>query len=105
MSYSKFTVCIALIFGLQGSVGAQVKADGKWHFPDSVKNLCLNYEQNLVANYKSLVERNREWLDENFKADKSNYFQITESIKKSIAEYELSWDRLGCVSIVYGVRR
>jgi len=84
---------------------AQMKDDGKWEFPDSIPNLCLNYEQNLVATYKSMIERNREWLDPNSKSDKSNFLTLNQSSKKALEEYELSWNRLGCASIIYGSKK
>jgi hypothetical protein len=84
---------------------AQMRSDGKWYFPTNVKDMCVNTEQNLIASYKSLIERNREWLDENLKTDKSGYPQLTESLKKAIVEYETSWDRLGCAGILYGTKK
>lgn len=84
---------------------AQMKADGKWHFPDSVRNMCINKEQSIVATYKTLIERNREWMDESLKIDKSNYQQLTEALKKAIVDDEQSWERLGCASIIYGARK
>jgi len=55
----RFIISIALLTVFVNS-SAQVRADGKWYFPDSVKNLCLNYEQSLVALYKAMIERNRD---------------------------------------------
>lgn len=79
----------------------QVKADGKWHFPDSVKAMCIDTEQGLVAQFRTLIEKNREWADPNNQSDKSNYYQITEAIKKGLQERENTWDKLGCVHILY----
>ena len=100
----KFFIFIALLTAFVNSF-SQVRADGKWYFPDSVKNLCLNYEQNLVALYKGMIERNRDFVDPNSKNDKSNYTLLNESTTKAIQEYEISWDRLGCASIIYGARK
>jgi len=94
-----------LSFFIFNSAFGQVKADGKWYFPDSVKAMCINTEQGLVAQYKSLIERNREWVDPNSKIDKSNHFQITEAIKKGIQEGESTWEKLGCVYILYASDR
>jgi hypothetical protein len=84
---------------------SQMKADGKWHFPDSVRNMCINKEQNIIATFRTLIERNREWMDESLKIDKSNYLQLTEALKRGIVEDEQSWERLGCVYIIYGARK
>ena len=96
-------ICFAIIFGLlANNANAQVKSDGKWYFPDSVKALCMDNEQGMVATYKSLIENNRKWADENDKSDKRQLMEITEVQKKAIVSYEESWDRLGCASILYG---
>jgi hypothetical protein len=87
------------------NANAQMRADGKWYFPDSIKNLCLNYEQNIVAMFRGMIERNRDYLDPTSKNDKSNYVMLNESTTKAIQEYEMSWDRLGCVYIIYGVKK
>lgn len=83
------------------SAFGQFKADGKWYFPDSIKAMCIDTEQGLVAQFRSLIERNREFVDSNSQIDKSNHFQITETIKKGIQERESTWDKLGCVYILY----
>jgi hypothetical protein len=101
---TKILMCLCLMLASL-SASAQVRADGKWHFPDSVRSLCLNTEQNLVATYRALVEKNREWADDSLKVDKSNYAQLTEHFKKTIVEYESSWDRMGCAGIIYGARK
>jgi hypothetical protein len=87
------------------SAQAQMKSDGKWHYPDNVKNLCVNYEQSIVSMYRTLIERNTEFSNENLKTDKSQYPALIEAIKKSISEYELSWERLGCTYIIYGAKK
>lgn len=96
-------ICISVFFTVNAN--AQMKADGKWHYPDSVRSYCLNTEQNLVAMYKSMIELNRDWADTNSKSDKSNYAPMLEATKKAIADYEISWDRLGCAGIIYGARK
>lgn len=63
--------------------------------------MYINTEQSLVAQFRSLIERNREWADPNSQIDKSNHFQIAEVIKKSIQEKESTWDKLGYVYILY----
>ena len=99
-------VGLAIVFlMLSLNAKSQMKADGKWHFPDSVRSLCLNTEQNLVATYRMLVEKNREWADDALKVNKSNYPQLTEHFKKSIVEYESSWERMGCAGIIYGPKK
>lgn len=92
-------------FLIFNSAFGQVKSDGKWYFPDSVKAMCIDTEQSLVAQFRSLIERNREWADPNSQIDKSNHFQITEAIKKGIQEKESTWDKLGCVYILYASDR
>jgi hypothetical protein len=83
---------------------AQMRPDGKWHFPENIKNLCLNHEQNLVALFKGMIERNRDFLDPNSKNEKSNYSQLNEATQRAIVEHEISWQRLGCAMILYGAR-
>jgi hypothetical protein len=83
---------------------AQMRADGKWHFPDSVESLCINIEQSMVASFRSLIERNREWVDGGLKSA-DEHLKIAAALNKAIANYEVSWDRLGCVYIVYGAKR
>ena len=100
----KYFFLIAMTAVISNS-SAQVRADGKWYFPDSVKNLCVNYEQNMVALYKGMIERNRDFVDPNSKSDKSNYTLLNESTTKALQEYEMSWDRLGCASIIYGAKK
>ena len=93
----------AIILGLvANNANSQVKPDGKWYFPDSVKSLCIDNEQGMVATYKALIENNRKWADENDKSDKRQLMEITEVQKKAIVSYEESWSRLGCTSILYG---
>jgi hypothetical protein len=99
-----FPILLCFFLNFSSAFG-QVKSDGKWYFPDSVRAMCVNTEQGLVAQFKSLIERNREWADPNSQSDKSNYFQITEAIKKGILESETTWDKLGCVHILYGSDR
>ncbi|MBC7617884.1 MAG: hypothetical protein H7293_02640 [Candidatus Saccharibacteria bacterium] len=81
---------------------AQVDAKGVWQFPVSAKTYCQNNEQNLVATYKSLIESSRRWSDNTIKEDKSQYPQIAEALKNSIKEYEESWRRMDCTSLIYG---
>ena len=100
-----FVITILLTALLHNSAYAQMKADGKWYFPDSVKSMCVNYEQHLVALFRKMIEQNREWVDPNSKADKSYYAQLDEAVKKGITETELSWERLGCISILYGGKK
>ena len=97
-----FSLCLVTVVA---KAHAQLKSDGKWHYPDNVKNLCINYEQSLVSVYKTLIERNTEFANENLKTDKSQYPALLESIKKSIADYEQSWERLGCTFILYGAKK
>ena len=100
-----------LFFLVLNSAIAQVRTDGKWYFPDSVKAMCIDTEQGLVAQFKSLIERNREFSEPNFKIDPSSHFQVIEEIKKGMQEKETTWEKLGCVYILYasdvrnGVRR
>jgi hypothetical protein len=100
----RLSMCIAMLFLANTNAYAQM-IGGKWYFPDSVKTLCLNYEQNLVALYKGMIERNRDFIDPNSKNDKSNYAILNESTTKAIQEYEISWDRLGCAHIIYGAKK
>ena len=98
-----FKLILILFFSFAGinSAFSQMKADGKWYFPDTVRAMCINTEQGLVAQFKALVEKNREWVDPSNQIDKSNYFQLTEAIKKGIQEGENTWNKLGCVHILY----
>ena len=106
MHMKKFSVLVIFLTTLlYNSAYAQVKADGKWYFPDSVKSMCVNYEQHLVSLFKKMIEQNREWVDPNSKTDKSYYSQLDEAVKKGISETELSWERLGCSSILYSGKK
>jgi len=51
-----FTVVLFLVVN---SSFAQVRTGGKWYFPDSVRAMCIDTEQGLVAQLKSLIEKNR----------------------------------------------
>jgi hypothetical protein len=80
---------------------SQVRQDGKWYFPDSVRSLCLNTEQGMVATFKALIENNRKWADDGDKSDKRRLMELTEAHKRTLVDYEESWSRLGCASIIY----
>jgi hypothetical protein len=94
-----------ILFLVVNSSFAQVRTDGKWYFPDSVRAMCIDTEQGLVSQFKSLIERNREFIDSNVKIDTSSHFQVVEAIKKGIQEKESTWERLGCVYILYASDR
>ena len=81
---------------------AEVRQDGIWYFPTSVKTICMDTEQSMVAVYKNLIETNRKMTDTTDKnTDKTNLLQIAESSKKYLIENEEKWMRLGCSSILY----
>lgn len=80
---------------------AQVDAKGQWQFPVNVRTYCQNIEQNLVAIYKSMIETNRKWLDQDYQGDKRQLMQVSDANKQTIKEYEDSWHKMGCVDILY----
>ena len=94
-----FTIALGLA---ANNAFSQIRQDGKWYFPDSVRSLCLNTEQGMVATFRALIENNRKWTDENDKSDKRQLMQLAEAHKKAIVDYEESWSRLGCTLIIYG---
>jgi GH18 family chitinase len=81
---------------------AQVDQKGVWQFPVSARTYCQNIEQNLVAEFKRLVETNRKWMDNTTQEDKRQYPQITEVMKQSIKDSEESWHRMDCTNLLYG---
>lgn len=94
---------LTIVIGLAANKAiSQVRQDGKWYFPDSVRSLCLNTEQGMVATFKALIENNRKWADETDKSDKRQLMELTEAHKRTLVGYEESWSRLGCTSILYG---
>lgn len=100
---NRLAVVFALCLVPCSTAFAQTKADGKWYFPDSVRAMCIDTEQGLVAQFKALIEKNRDWLDPTSTSDKSDFRQITDAMKQAIKEREITWERLGCVHILYGL--
>lgn len=91
--------CVALSFS--SASFAETKADGKWHYPTSIKSMCIDTEQAIVAMYKAMVEVNSEMVA-NKGEDNKERMRISDHYKQSIVEYEGSWQRMGCASILYG---
>ena len=80
---------------------AQVGPDGVWKFPTSARTYCLNLEQGLIAQYKALIETNRKTIDGGNGQDQRQLLQMAEAHKAAILEYEQSWQRMSCASILY----
>ena len=98
---NKYTLGALVLFSFSSNAVAEVKADGKWHFPTSVKSMCLDTEQAIVAMYKGMVETNQEMINKK-EEDNRERSQLSGHYKKSIVSYEESWQRMGCASILYG---
>ena len=94
----KKLIFLLLVSFLSFNSLGQMKTDGKWYFPDSVKSLCVNTEQGLVSSFKGLIEWNRTPLE----TRTSQHYEISESQKNYLRELENTWDKLGCVYILYG---
>lgn len=103
MNLGRILIGFTIILGLvANNAFSQVRQDGKWYFPDSVRSLCLDTEQGMVATFKALIENNRKWADENDKSDKRQLMELADVHKRTIVGYEESWSRLGCALILYG---
>jgi len=94
-------ILMLLLAVVSNSAMAEMKADGKWYFPDSVSSICIETEQGMVATYRALIENNRKLLDKNETGDKKQILQLSEEYKKLLVENEEKWSRLGCSSILY----
>ena len=95
------TVLMLLFLFASNSAMAEVKSDEKWYFPDSVKALCSDTEQSIVATYRAIIENNRKLTDINDKGDKRQQSQLSEEYKNLMIETEGTWARLDCASILY----
>jgi hypothetical protein len=87
---------------------SQVKSNGDWVFPEDIKSLCIDVEQQMVATNRALIERNRERFGitkPDPKLGKLDYEQVTSALKSSLEEQEHRWQRLGCVGIIYRDRK
>lgn len=96
---------LLIVLVISAQAHAQVDSKGVWQFPVSVKTYCQNTEQGLIATFRNLIENNRRWSDTTIKEDKSQYPQLTEALKKSIKEYEETWQRMDCSSLLYGTSK
>jgi hypothetical protein len=99
------TFIALLLFAPFAIANAQVKSDGKWYFPDSVRALCVDAEQGMVATYRGLIETNRKMADPKETNDKSQLMAISNAHKVALVEAEEKWSRLGCAAILYGTDR
>jgi hypothetical protein len=98
-------MCTAFILSSQQNANAEMRADGKWYFPDSIKSYCVDLEQQIVNRNKKIIEMKREWIDENNKSDKSTSITLVEALEKFTERDEISWGRLGCAGIIYGAKQ
>lgn len=105
MNFYNIFLCVSLIILSVTHANAEMRADGKWYFPDSIKSYCINLEQDIVNRNKKIIEFKREWADENNKSDKSNYMSYLDALEKFTEKDEISWGRLGCAGIVYGAKK
>lgn len=83
-------------------IGAQVKADGSWVHPDSVRALCIDTEQGIVAIHKAMIETNRKMVGSKDQPAQPDLRAYSDAVKESLVEREQAWNRLGCVHILYG---
>lgn len=103
MNWRGVLICFIISLSLVANNAlSQLRQDGKWYFPDSVKSLCLNTEQGMVATFRALIENNRKWADQNDTSDKRQLMEMAEAHKRTIVGYEESWSRLSCTLIIYG---
>ena len=105
MNFYNVFLCVSLTILSSTNANAEMRADGKWYFPDSIKSYCINLEQDIVNRNKKIIEFKREWMDENNKSNKSNYKSYLDALEKFTEKDEISWGRLGCARIVYGAKK
>lgn len=81
---------------------AQNSFNGKWQFPTDAKSYCLNIEQNITSGFRSEIEANTRALNLKIAEDRLRIFESTAIMQKQRKEYEESWHRMECASILYG---
>jgi hypothetical protein len=80
---------------------AQISFNGEWKPPIDAKSYCVNLEQLIVSTYKNMLENNRLLSQPNWTGDRRTVMEMGDGLKKALIEKEESWNRMGCVSILY----
>lgn len=83
---------------------SEMRQDGNYIAPTSVKGICQELEKSIVAYNKSWVESNKAWADA-FNAKKKNDLNYLKNnsdlLKSSLDDVVGHWNKLECTSIIY----
>jgi hypothetical protein len=91
-----------LILSLNGY--AEMRQDGSYIAPTSVKGICQELEKSITAYNKGWVESNKAWADAlNAKKtnDLSSLKNNSDLLKSSLDDVVGRWNKLECTSIIY----
>lgn len=93
-----YLLCLAVAMG--GSAHGQSQRE--WQAPTSVKAYCLHTEKVMVATFKDLVDRNRAMSAGEVGSNPQAFEGEREATQRFLDAQQITWQRLGCASIVYG---
>jgi hypothetical protein len=83
---------------------AEMRQDGSYIAPTSVKGICQELEKSIVAYNKSWVENNKIWADAfnaRRKNDLSSLKSTSDSLKSELDDVVGRWNKLECTTIIY----
>jgi hypothetical protein len=95
---------LLIIFSLSLNCFAETKLDGSYPAPASIRGLCGELEQSIVAYNKGWIESNRLWADamNNRKSEQVKlHSNNSDAVKKSLDDSVDRWNKLDCTSIIY----
>ena len=100
----KTLLIICFIFSTSLNCFADTKSVEKNLAPTSLKGLCIQLDQTIVAYNKAWVENNNLWADaiNNKKPDQVELHSYnSDAVKKSLDDSVERWNKLDCTSIIY----
>lgn len=83
-------------------VSANSQGQRDWQAPSNVKAYCLHTERVMVATFKDLVDRNRALAAGEIGSNPQAFEGEREATQRFLDAQQITWQRLGCASIVYG---
>jgi hypothetical protein len=93
-----------LLFLIATNAYSEMRQDGSYIAPTSVKGVCQELEKSIVAYNKSWVESNKAWADA-FNAKKTNDLASMKNnsdlLKSNLDDVIGRWNKLECASILY----
>ena len=83
---------------------AEMRQDGSYIAPTSVKGICQELEKSIAAYNKGWVESNQIWADainSRKKSDLSSLKSSSDFLKSELDDVVNRWNKLECTLIIY----